>query len=393
MTKLSAPPRAAIWIRSMVPRSIVTLPMSRVSDARLPLAEMLKVSLMFAPLNMKRVETVLAINDIAAVAGIPDERVVTVAESRGVAATAAGDHVVAVAAKKRVIAVAAGDRVIAGAAIDRELDEAGEAIAGGEDVIAAIHIENEIFRCADVEEERRRVGAVETNAGAVGRNREIFCAVSAVDFGGIRAVAAFEEIAAVARVPDHPVIAGLAEHLVVARAAGEHIVAVATEQQVVAPFAKERVVSALPEEQVICRAAGQDVVAVAAEKLRGRHWAIGFVDRDRVIATLAEQLDQIGIGDGRVATKNRNGAAVDQDVSGRITAGRDAIAVPSPNTDSTRAPGKKLAVIAMVIVLSKVWMRRKCALAVGQPEPDAYPQSGLRACSRPADRLDFFLRC
>jgi hypothetical protein len=65
----------------------------------------------------------------------------------------------------------------------------------------------------------------------------------------------------------------------------------------------------------------------------------------------------------------------------------------SPNTDSTRAPGEKLAVIAMILVLLKVWLRRKCALAVGQPVPDAYPQSGLRACSEPPDRLDFLLRC
>ena len=167
-------------------------------------------------IEQKRVEAVLTVNDIAAVAGVPDERVVASSQSRCVAATAAGDQIVAVAAQERVIAVAAGDRVIAGAAIDRELDEIGEAIAGSEDVVAAIHIENEVFSCADVEEERRRFGAIKTNAGAVGRNREIFCAVSAVDFGGIRAVAAFEKVAAVARIPDHPVIAGLAEHLVVA---------------------------------------------------------------------------------------------------------------------------------------------------------------------------------
>ena len=82
----------------------------------------------------------------------------------------------------------------------------------------------------------------------------------------------------------------------------------------------------MPEEQVICRAAGQGVVAVAAEKLRGRHWAVDFVDRDCVIAGLAEQLDEVGIGDGRGATNDRNGAAVDQDFSGRVAAGRDVVA-------------------------------------------------------------------
>src|SRR4029077_20212160 len=155
---------------------------------------------------------------------------------------------------------------------------------------------------------------------------EIFGAVAAVDLGGVDAVAALHEVGALARVPDHAVVPGLAEHLVVAGTADQRVVAVATEQLIITALAKQRVVSALPEEQVISRAAGQGVVAVAAEKLRGRHWAVDFVDRDRVIATLAEQLDEIGIGDGRGATNNRNGAAVDQDVSGHIAASRDVVA-------------------------------------------------------------------
>jgi len=44
------------------------------------------------------------------------------------------------------------------------------------------------------------------------------------------------------------------------------------------------------------------------------------------LATLAEQLDEIGIGNGRVATKDRNGAAVDQNSSGRVAAGPDVVA-------------------------------------------------------------------
>ncbi len=141
--------------------------------------------------ELKRVEAVLAVDDVAAVARVPDERVVAAAESRRVAATAAGDDVVTIAAEERVVAVAAGDGVITGAAIDRDIDEVGEAIAGGEDVVAAIHVENEVFGGADVEEERRRIGAIETDAGAIGCEREIFRAVSAVDYGGIRAVATF----------------------------------------------------------------------------------------------------------------------------------------------------------------------------------------------------------
>ena len=57
---------------------------------------------------------------------------------------------------------------------------------------------------------------------------------------------------------------------------------------------------ALAEQQVVARAAGQRVVAVAAEQLRGRQCAVGFVERDRVVAALAEHLDQVGVGDRRV---------------------------------------------------------------------------------------------
>ena len=91
--------------------------------------------------EQQRVGAVLAFDRVAAVARIPDERVVAGAELRHVVAAAAGDDVVAVAADQHVVAVAAGDRVVARAAIERELDQAGEAIAGGDDVVAAIGME------------------------------------------------------------------------------------------------------------------------------------------------------------------------------------------------------------------------------------------------------------
>src|SRR5262249_56049061 len=58
-----------------------------------------------------------AVDAVAAVAGIPDERVVAVAELGGVVAAPADDEVTAVAADERVVALAAGDGVVAGAAV------------------------------------------------------------------------------------------------------------------------------------------------------------------------------------------------------------------------------------------------------------------------------------
>ena len=140
----------------------------------------------------QRVGAVLTVDDIAAVARVPDERVVTRAELRRIAAAAARDDVIAVAAEQRVIAVAAGDRIVARAAVDREFDEIGEAVPGGDDVVAAISIDDEILGGADVEEKGSGVDAIETHTRAVGRNGERFAAVAAVDLGGVSAVAAFE---------------------------------------------------------------------------------------------------------------------------------------------------------------------------------------------------------
>ena len=66
----------------------------------------------------QRIGAGLALNDIAAVAGIPGERVVTVTEQRHVAAATAVDDVIAITADQPVVALASGDAVGAGAAID-----------------------------------------------------------------------------------------------------------------------------------------------------------------------------------------------------------------------------------------------------------------------------------
>ena len=133
------------------------------------------------------------------------------------------------------------------------------------------------------------------------------------------------------------------------------VVARAAEQQVVAAFAEQGVVAVLAEQLIVARAAGQHVVARAAEQVGGGQRAVGFVERDRVVAALAERLDLGGVGDRRCAADDRYGAAIDEKASGRVAAerrsrcpGRRRVA------DSWPAPAEKLAVIAMVVVLSRI---------------------------------------
>ena len=133
----------------------------------------------------------------------------------------------------------------------REVDQAGEAVARRDDVVAAVGVDHEVLGGADVDVERRRRDAIEAHARAVRRDGERLGAVAAVDLGGVVAVAALEQVVVVARIPDHRVVAGLAEHLVVAVAAGQRVVAGAAEQQVVAALAEEDVVAGLAEQLVV----------------------------------------------------------------------------------------------------------------------------------------------
>ena len=84
--------------------------------------EMSMFSSMLAPMNSMRVDAVLALDGVAAVARVPLEHVVAGAEEGGVVALVAVDEVVAVAAEEHVGALAAEDDVVAGAAVERQLD-------------------------------------------------------------------------------------------------------------------------------------------------------------------------------------------------------------------------------------------------------------------------------
>src|SRR5204862_4125482 len=91
----------------------------------------------------QRIGAGLTFDDIAAVARIPDEGIVAVAERSGVVAAPAGDGVVAVAADQDVIAVAAGDGVVSGAAVDRQLHGSGLQTGGTDDVVATEGVDDE----------------------------------------------------------------------------------------------------------------------------------------------------------------------------------------------------------------------------------------------------------
>ena len=205
------------------------------------------------------------------------------------------------------------------------MDKVSQPVAGSDDVVAAVGVDDEILGGADVEEERRRGDAIEPHAAAVGRDREGLGAVAAIDLGGIGAVAALHEVVVIARVPDHAIVAGFAEHLVVAIAAVQDVVARAAEQQVVSAFAQEGIVACAAEQLIRSRAAGEHVIARAAEQLGGGQRAVGFVERDPVVAALAEHLHQGGVGDRRLAAVDGDGTAIDENLPSRVAADRDGV--------------------------------------------------------------------
>ena len=157
-------------------------------------------------------------------------------------------------------------------------DQGGEVPGGGEAVVAAVGVEDQLLGGADVDRERRRVEPVEPNPRAVGRCGEHLRAAAAVDLDGVAAGPALVEVGVVAGVPDHPVVAALAEHLVVGVAAGEGVVRDAAEQEVEAAAAEQGVVPGLAEQLVATGTAGERVVADAAEHVRPRQRAVGLVE-------------------------------------------------------------------------------------------------------------------
>ena len=128
-----------------------------------------KFSAVLAPLNEQRIDAGLALDDVAAVAGIPLEDVVAGAEEGDVVALVAVDEIVAVAAEEGVDAVAAENGVVASTAVDFRLMRERDC-PWREGVVTTVHVEDEIFGGPDVEAERRGIEAVEAHARTVGRD-------------------------------------------------------------------------------------------------------------------------------------------------------------------------------------------------------------------------------
>src|SRR5215471_10527319 len=109
---------ASNWMRSTLVRSMVPPVRKNVAPPRAVTRDGDGLAAIFAA-EVERVEAAAAVDDVIAVARIPDERVVAVAEERCVAAFTSDDRIVAVAAEQGVVAAAAGEHVVAVAAEQR----------------------------------------------------------------------------------------------------------------------------------------------------------------------------------------------------------------------------------------------------------------------------------
>jgi hypothetical protein len=324
------------------------------------------------PVERHRVVPVLALDDVAAVAGVPGEAVVVGAHERRVVALVAVDRVVVVAAEQHVVAPAAEQRVVADAAVLGELEHPGAQPAGVDAVLPAAAVDGERVagRLGAPEVERPRP-AGDRGAPGRARDRDRVVAVGGVDDRGVGrtvvrevavdrahagpgevidregvlpaagrevdpldAVDVHPDVADVSRQPragpvgrqpealvrpaaveGHRVIAAAALDLVaaVARVPDEAIVATAQVGSVVAPVAVDGVVAAVAVELLVASAAADRVVAAFAVDPRrdgGGEGTVGVVDTDLVVASAALDADAVDL----VAGDHEVGAAVVADV-------------------------------------------------------------------------------
>ena len=172
---------------------------------------------------------------------------------------------------------------------------------------------------------KARVEAVEAHARPV--RRAVKTSAPPPPLTSVVSVApsALVQVGVVARVPDHAVVAAFAEHLVVGVAAGQRVVLRAAEELVEAALAENGVVARLAEQEVVAGAADDRVVAGASEDVGARQGAVRLVERQDIVAALAEHLDQRGVGDRRRAAEDGDRAAVDQELAGRVAADHDVV--------------------------------------------------------------------
>src|SRR5262249_46514566 len=91
----------------------------------------------------ERIDAIRALDDVAAVARVPDEQVVAGAEKGRVVAATADHSVVAVAAQQKIGALTSDDGVVAGAAVEGEHSIAGRQRRRGEGIIAVVTADDE----------------------------------------------------------------------------------------------------------------------------------------------------------------------------------------------------------------------------------------------------------
>ena len=127
-------------------------------------------------IEQQRIGAGLALDDVAAVAGVPDEGVVAGAEERRVVATAAVDE---------IVALAADDDVIAVAAVERELDLAGDR-RGVDGVVAGEAVDYDLVVGIAARDRHGRGKAHHRNSAVVAEDLDRVIAIGAVDDDGIR---------------------------------------------------------------------------------------------------------------------------------------------------------------------------------------------------------------
>ncbi len=128
------------------------------------------------------VGAVLPLDEVAAVARVPAERVVAGSEEAAVVAAVAVDRVVTLAAEQQLGAVAAVDRVVPGAAVDRDLDQGCEPDRAGDRVVAVEPFDvQEVVRRLRVLDLHGRGQPGHVDRTCVGRDRDRVVAGGAVD--------------------------------------------------------------------------------------------------------------------------------------------------------------------------------------------------------------------
>ena len=161
----------------------------------------------------------------------------------------------------------------------REGDQAGQAGAAEERVVAALGVEDELLAAADVDGERRgsmrwkRTRPPTPWAEKASATSPPFTSTVSVPSPPSLRSEPSPGFQIMRSLPDSP------EGLVGAGAAGEGVVAAAAEELVVAALAEQHVVPLVAVEGVGAGAAGQGVVAAAAGQAGLGQYAVGLVEQ------------------------------------------------------------------------------------------------------------------